>query len=59
MRFEVGARVRLHPNGATVFKVLEVDYQSDPERVLVEAVDDTPGTYPWPASTALMVTADD
>ncbi|MFD3431308.1 hypothetical protein [Nocardia fluminea] len=56
MRLEVGARVPLHPNGATVFKVLEVDYQCDPDRLLV---DDTPGTYPWPASTALMVTADD
>ncbi|MFC4376358.1 hypothetical protein ACFO5K_19875 [Nocardia halotolerans] len=51
--------MRLHPNGATVFKVLEVDYQGDPEQVLVDAVDDTPGTYPWPASTTLMVTVDD
>lgn len=59
MKFEVGARVRLHANGATVFKVLEVDYQGDPERVLIEAVDDTPGTYPPPASTTMMVPADD
>ncbi|MEV4158463.1 hypothetical protein AB0J48_36140 [Nocardia salmonicida] len=59
MRFEVGARVRLHAQGATVFTVLEVDYQGDPQRVLVEAVETTPGTYPWPASTELMVPADD
>jgi hypothetical protein len=59
MKFEIGARVRLHATGATVFEVLEVDYQGDPERVLVEAVDDTPGTYPGPASTTMMVPADD
>lgn len=58
MRFEVGARVRLHANGETVFEVLEAEYQGDPERVLIQAVEDTPGTYPWPASTKFMVPAE-
>ncbi|TDP29847.1 hypothetical protein [Nocardia ignorata] len=59
MRFEVGQRVRLHANGGSVFKVLEVDYEGNSERVLIESVEDTPGTYPWSASTTLMVNADE
>ncbi|MFC4373305.1 hypothetical protein ACFO5K_04250 [Nocardia halotolerans] len=59
MRFEVGARVRLHAGGASVFEVLEVDYEGDPERVLIQSVEDTPGTYPWSAKTTLMVAADE
>ncbi|MFC4128845.1 hypothetical protein [Nocardia rhizosphaerae] len=59
MRFEVGQRVRLHANGASVFKVLAVDYEGDPDRVLIESVEDTPGTYPWSVRTTLMVLADD
>lgn len=59
MRFEVGALVRLHANGATVFKVLEVDYMGDPDRVLIEAVAETPGTYPWSTRTTFMVPAGD
>lgn len=59
MRFEVGQRVRLHANGGSVFRVLEVDYMGDPDRVLIESVLDTPGTYPWSTRTTLMVLADD
>ncbi|MFD3594349.1 hypothetical protein ACFWU5_16620 [Nocardia sp. NPDC058640] len=58
MSFEVGAHVRLHANGETVFQVLEVEYMGDPERVLIQAVEETPGTYPWPARTTFMVPAE-
>lgn len=53
--WNAGDRVRIVEGGKQVFVIREVPYQGDPARALVESVDDTPGTYPWPALVKYLV----
>lgn len=50
--------MRVRPAGTTVFEVLETDYESDPDRVLVQAVGDAPGRYPFSYRVADLIPAD-
>ncbi len=54
----VGDRVRIVEGGQTVCVIRELDYQGDPNRVLVEPEGDAPGKYAWPAFTKYLVPAD-
>ncbi|WP_280201409.1 hypothetical protein [Nocardia cyriacigeorgica] len=55
MSWSVGDRVRIVAGGQQVFVIREIPYQGDPERALVESVDDTPGTHPWPTPVRFLV----
>lgn len=43
---QVGDRVRIRPGGVSVFTITEVSDEDG--RLLIEAVDDAPGKYPFP-----------
>lgn len=43
--------------GVSVFEIVELDYQGDPARVLVQPVDAAPGAYPFPTPVKYLVPA--
>jgi hypothetical protein len=45
--FQVGDRVQVKASPVSVFEVVEVAVDGDPDAVLIQAVDDAPGRYPW------------
>jgi hypothetical protein len=45
--FQVGDRVQVRASPVSVFEVVAVDVDGDPDAVMIQAVDDTPGRYPW------------
>lgn len=50
-----GDRVRVVEGAQQVVIIREIPYQGDPERALVEPVDDAPGSYPWPTPVRFLV----
>lgn len=47
-QFEVGSLIHVVAGGVSVFRIVEICVDGDSTKALVEAVADTPGTYPWP-----------
>jgi hypothetical protein len=45
--FQVGDLVQVRVSPVSVFEVLEVNVDGDPEVVLVQAARDAPGRYPF------------
>ncbi|MFE9324028.1 hypothetical protein ACIHDR_41665 [Nocardia sp. NPDC052278] len=58
MQFEVGSLIHVAPGGVSVFRIVEIGVDGDPTKAIVEAVADTPGTYPWPTDLAYAVPAE-
>jgi hypothetical protein len=58
VRFEVGSMIQVAPGGVSVFRIIEIGVDGDPTKALVEAVADTPGTYPWPTDLTYAVPAE-
>ena len=54
---KVGDLVKVHPCGKSVFTVIEVDEGSG--TAFIEAVEDSPGRYPWTALLSELVPADE
>ncbi|NEW33861.1 hypothetical protein GV791_15000 [Nocardia cyriacigeorgica] len=55
MSWSEGDRVRVVEGAQQVVIIREIPYQGDPERALVEPVDDAPGSYPWPTPVRFLV----
>ncbi|MGY1982497.1 hypothetical protein [Nocardia gipuzkoensis] len=55
MQFEEGSLIHLVAGGVSVFRVIELGVDGDPTKALVQAVHDSPGTYPWPTDLTLTV----
>ncbi|WP_043717412.1 hypothetical protein [Nocardia asiatica] len=47
MQFEENSLIHLVAGGMSVFRIVEISVDGDPTKALVQAVDDSPGTYPW------------
>ncbi|NQE68909.1 hypothetical protein NG2371_03373 [Nocardia gamkensis] len=47
MQFEEGSLIQLVAGGVSVFRMVELGVDGDPTKALVQAVGDSPGTYPW------------
>ncbi|BDU00967.1 MULTISPECIES: hypothetical protein [Nocardia] len=58
MQFEEGSLIHLVAGGVSVFRIIEVGVDGDPSKALVQAVADTPGTYPFPTDLAYAVPAE-
>jgi hypothetical protein len=56
--FEVGSLVKLGEGGVSVFRIVAMDDDGDPSRVIVEPDSDAPGGYPFPTPVASLVPAD-
>lgn len=52
---QIGDRVRLFPDGVSVFSIVGDDGDG---RFLIESVDDAPGKYPFPMKPEGLVPAD-
>ncbi|WP_327097398.1 hypothetical protein OIE68_00490 [Nocardia vinacea] len=42
----------------SAFRIVEIGVDGDPTKAIVEAVADTPGTYPWPTDLTYAVPAE-
>lgn len=51
---QVGSQVKLGGYGVSVFRVVELDYDGDPDRALIQSVEDVPGSYPFPAKISTL-----
>ncbi len=58
VQFEEGSLIHLVAGGVSVFRIIELGVDGDPTTALVQAVDDSPGTYPWPTDLAHAVPAE-
>ncbi|MFF7941529.1 hypothetical protein ACFZC5_17600 [Nocardia gamkensis] len=58
MQFEEGSLIHLVAGGVSVFRIIEVGLDGDPSKALVQAVADTPGTYPFPTDLTYAVPAE-
>lgn len=47
VQFEEGSLIHLVAGGVSVFRIVELGVDGDPTKALVQAVDDSPGPYPW------------
>ncbi|MGW5514270.1 hypothetical protein [Nocardia africana] len=59
MSFEVGSLVKLGEGGASVFRIVAMDDDGDPTRVIVEPATQAPGGYPFPTPVASLVPAEE
>ncbi|MBF6102269.1 hypothetical protein IU510_30075 [Nocardia cyriacigeorgica] len=58
MNFEVGSLIKVVAGGVSVFRVLEIGVDGNPDMALVQSVEDQPGVYPWRTELSLAVPAD-
>ncbi|WP_280227535.1 hypothetical protein [Nocardia farcinica] len=58
MDFEVGSLIRIVAGGVSVFRILEIGVDGNPDMALVQSAEDRPGTYPWQTELSLAVPAD-
>lgn len=58
VQFEVGSLIHVVAAGVSVFRILKIGVDGDPNKAIVEAVADTPGTYPWPTDLTYAVPAE-
>ncbi|WP_280186788.1 MULTISPECIES: hypothetical protein [Nocardia] len=58
MQFEEGSLIHLVAGGVSVYRIIEIGLDGDPTKALVQAVTETPGSYPWPTDLTYAVPAE-